>query len=514
MAIRKSSSSGIPFGNTAGRPANPGIGQLYSNGQTARLELYTDTGWQNIVQETPGVASATGTYNQSTGSGTFTISGTNFVDGAIAYAVGTNGTEYEATSTTYNSLVQLTTVFSNLSAAYEPYDIKITNPSNLFGLLPDAFYINDTPVWTTAGGSLGSYANGSVSIQLAATDDESNSLTYSYVSGSLPSGLTVSSSGLISGTMTASAGEYSFVVSASDSFNTAVNRTFSITSTGPNITGGTLTSDSTHYYRTFTSNGNFVTSGALTADIFVLGGGGGANGNGNACGGGGAGGFRTSSSMSFSSATYQVVVGSGGSGSSDASSATNGNNSSINNFTSTGGGKSNTSGGSGGGGNRDGSTSGASGNSGGYSPVEGYAGGTSTVGGYRGAGGGGGSGAAGAGGGGGSATSEVGGAGGIGRFTTLTNSMALATSTGVLSSGNYYYGGGGGGGTESGGRSGRSAGGLGGGGFGCEGNNQPATSGSANTGSGGGGAGIGSGAGGAGGSGIVIIRYTKASVGG
>ena len=40
MAIKKSSSSGIPFGNTAGRPASE-IGRLYSNGETARLELFT-----------------------------------------------------------------------------------------------------------------------------------------------------------------------------------------------------------------------------------------------------------------------------------------------------------------------------------------------------------------------------------------------------------------------------------------------------------------------------------------
>ena len=37
MAIKKSSGSGIPFGNNAGRPAVPGTGQLYSNGETQRL---------------------------------------------------------------------------------------------------------------------------------------------------------------------------------------------------------------------------------------------------------------------------------------------------------------------------------------------------------------------------------------------------------------------------------------------------------------------------------------------
>ena len=49
------SAGGIPFGDNAGRPANPGTGKLYSNGEEKRLELYTSSGWQNIVSETPGV---------------------------------------------------------------------------------------------------------------------------------------------------------------------------------------------------------------------------------------------------------------------------------------------------------------------------------------------------------------------------------------------------------------------------------------------------------------------------
>ena len=41
MAIRKSSNSGIPFGNTASRPASPSVGQPYFNGEVGRLELYS-----------------------------------------------------------------------------------------------------------------------------------------------------------------------------------------------------------------------------------------------------------------------------------------------------------------------------------------------------------------------------------------------------------------------------------------------------------------------------------------
>ena len=231
--IRTSDFGGIPYGNTAGRPASPTTGKLYSNGETARLELYTATGWQNIVQEVPGVASIIGTYLESTNSGTITIQGTNFVSGAIASAIGTNGVEVLASSTTYNSLVQLTAIFTGLSNANEPYDIKVTNPSNLFGLIPDALYINANPVWVTTAGSLGTFAdNVAVSVSATATDD--STITYSLASGStLPSGVTLNSStGLISGTLPdiASNTTYTFTINASDGANPAVSRTFSIVS--------------------------------------------------------------------------------------------------------------------------------------------------------------------------------------------------------------------------------------------------------------------------------------------
>jgi hypothetical protein len=233
MAIKKSSGSGIPFGNNAGRPANPGTGQLYSNGEAARLELYTATGWQNIVQEVPGVASITGNYSEATNSGTIIIAGTNFVNGAIASAIGTNGVEVLASSTTYNSLVQLTAVFTGLSNANEPYDIKVTNPSNLFGLIPDALYINASPVWQTASGSLGSFAEEiTMSVSATATDSDST-ITYSLASGStLPTGITLNtSSGLISGTLPtiSSNTTYSFTINASDGVNT-IPRAFSFIS--------------------------------------------------------------------------------------------------------------------------------------------------------------------------------------------------------------------------------------------------------------------------------------------
>ena len=520
MAIRKSSSSGIPFGNTAGRPAAPGLGQLYSNGQAARLELYTATGWQNIIQETPGVASATGHYYESDNSGTFIVSGTNFVDGAIAYAVGTNGTEYQATSTTYNSLVQLTVLFENLSKAYEPYDFKITNPSNLFGLLPDAFSLNDSPVWTTSSGTITTvYTGASVSTSVAATDDELNTISYS--SSNLPVWLTLNSStGSITGTAPLTPGTNSFTITASDSINSPVSRTFAVVVSPPTLSGGTLSSDSTYYYRTFTGSGNFVVSnGKIEASYLLIAGGGGGGGYG---GGGGAGGLLSSNSTLVPS-TYSLVIGAGGSGA--ASHTVNGSNGAETagfGLTASGGGF--------------GGTAGTAGNSGGSGGGGGYAsgGGSGIAGqGYNGgngntntdpyaSGGGGGSGAVGS----AASGSNVAGAGGTGTssysswLTGISSAMtgvsgwATATTTGKIA-------GGGGGGVAAG--SGYTANGVAGaGGAGGGGNGGLGGSGKSagieNTGGGGGGAGYNGSTSQAvamaGGSGVVIVRYTKASVGG
>jgi len=234
MAIRKSSSSGIPFGNNSGRPASPNSGQPYFNGETARLELYTSNGaWENIVQEVPGVSSISGQYLETNNSNTLTIIGTNFVSGATAYAIGTNAVEVAATSTTFNSLVQLTAVFTGLTAANEPYDIKVVNPSNLFGLLPDALFVNNQVVWTTASGSLGSFGD-AVAISVSATASDDSTITYAVAAGSsLPSGVNLNTAtGLISGTLpdVASNTTYTFTLTASDGSNPAVSRQFSFTS--------------------------------------------------------------------------------------------------------------------------------------------------------------------------------------------------------------------------------------------------------------------------------------------
>ena len=79
------------------------------------------------------------------------------------------------------------------------------------------------PVWVSSGTLDASVPQAQAySRQLVATDDSGVAPTYSLVSGSLPSGTTLSSSGLISGTPNA-AGTYNFVVRATDENGQSTN---------------------------------------------------------------------------------------------------------------------------------------------------------------------------------------------------------------------------------------------------------------------------------------------------
>jgi hypothetical protein len=477
---------GIPYGNNAGRPANPGIGKLYSNGETARLELFTGAGsWENIVQEVPGVSSISGNYSEATNSGVITIYGTNFVSGAYATAIGANGVQINAQSTVYNSLVQLTATFTGLSNAQEPYDIKVTNPSNLFGLIPDALYINASPVWVTSSGSLGTFGE-QVSITLSAlsaTDSDSATITYALASGStLPSGVTLnSSSGVISGTLPdiAISTTYNFTINASDGLN-VIPRTFSITSLP-------------------------VTS---SVELLVVGGGGG--GGSQVGGGGGAGGLLYASSYSLPSTSISLTVGAGGAGNANSIPGSYGSNSFFGSLIAIGGGGGGAHmtssrpasgddgitggfgrpGGSGGGGGGDQSSIGRPGGSAtqtSYAGVLSYGNGGGTGFGTNWAGGGGG----GAGSAGTNAAASTGGVGGNGREYSITGTAQ------------FYAAGGGGCYNNAGGTTGRASG-VGGAGNGDTPNAD--REGVANTGSGGGGV-RDVGSSGQGGSGIVIIAY-------
>ena len=341
-------------------------------------------------------------------------------------------------------------------------------------------YTKSFPSWNTPEGNLGNVVVdvAITPIQLVATEinEPGSTITYAVTTGSLPTGLTLSSSGEISGTPT----------------GYTSNETVNFTVTATDDEGETA-------FR------NFSFQVVLEYEIeylIIAGGGAGGTGNGGS-GGGGAGGYLSGQFVTGIGSLYTFVVGAGGAGGLTVRDTVgdSGDNSTAFGITAIGGGgggawngKPGLSGGSGGGAGQWGSGSVVGGAG---TPGQGNKGGDSATNSnpYSG-GGGGGAGEAGEG-----QTGAVSN-GGDGLASSITGSS-------------IYRAGGGGAGTETSNHLNTGLGGLGGGGNGGT-NTRLATSGSTNTGSGGGGGGWPESQypNGSGGSGVVILRMPTASYSG
>jgi len=357
------------------------------------------------------------------------------------------------------------------------YIVYVVNPDGGVGLRPNGITYSGLPTWVTESTLPNQILNVPISIQLSATSD--SAVSYALAAGnSLPGNVSISSGGLISGTVTSQAVSpttYNFTVVATDAESQASPRSFDMQITDQ-----------------------------IEVDYLVIAGGGG--GGLDLGGGGGAGGYRTSAGTSGGGASaessltvllltnYTVTVGSGGPGSTaQASTGGRGSDSVFSTITSTGGGggksrnsgAGNSSGGSGGGGSYNNGTAGTG------TANQGYNGGSASSFGNA---GGGGAGAVGA-----NSTTDAGGNGGAGVASSITGSSVTRAGGGGGGSFNNATVGSG----VNGGSNGTGAGGA------------TPTGGTVNTGGGGGGQGgttgvFPSGAGGAGGSGVVILKYPNA----
>jgi len=520
------------FTGTAGERVSPGTtlervdttGVLRFNTTNNLMEYYDGTTWKSI-DAPPTLSSISPTSFASDGSTLvdIDITGSGFSTSVTALWIGDDGTEYTPSVVTRNSSTSVTVrTVATMGVANEPYDIKITNSSGLAATLADALDAGATPAFSAAAGSLGTLPNGArASSNLTSQtfgpdqDADSQTITYTVTSGSLPAGLSLgtgANNGTIQGTADAVGTNTtsSFTIQASDGINTN-SRAYTITVNAPVV-------------ESFTSSGTFsVPAGVSSVDVLVVAGGGaGAGGGGGygAGGGGGAGGLIFMPGAPVTpGGSVPITVGNGGaaaggpfSGVGDGRGSPGGNsifNSPTGVLTAIGGG-------TGGGGNNPsgpglpgGSGGGAGGPGGGpqnggtaTQPTQpgnsstygfGNPGGTATAP-TAGGGGGGGAGSAGRGVG---TPDPVGGTGGSGRSYDISGSSIT-------------YAGGGGGGAHVPQGVVPGSGGPGGGGTGGTGAGPGSTPGATNRGAGGGGGGENpspSGPAGSGGPGIVIVKY-------
>ena len=456
------------------------------------------------------------TSGDGTGNYTIIITGSGFT-GASANLINDSGSAITFDTVTVDSGTQITGVVakSSVPGSGEPYDVKVTAGSGLASTLENQINVDQSPVFSTAAGSLGTVSDGArsgFSTTILAADPESGGdVVYTLESGTLPAGTTLASQSsgcVISGNLTAvgSNTTYTFTVRAKDTASNTSDRQFTLTVNAP-VT------------QSFTSSGTFsVPSGVTAVDVLVVAGGGAGGGplnpGFNGGGGGGAGGLIYRPGFTVTpGGTVTVTVGSGGARTTPSAHATNGQDSVFGTLTAKGGG--------GGGGNDNagppgtaalsgnpgGSGGGHKGNPGQTTPGQGIQptqpGDSGTYGfgnpggevnvGARGSGGGG------AGGAGSQNGPSSAGAGGVGKAYTIADGTT-----------SVYYAGGGGGGVSPAAPGENAAGGQGGGGTG--GDSSPVVDGQSGTANRGGGGGGGQSpdtgpAGGLGGKGIVIVSY-------
>ena len=235
----------IPSGDTSQR-GSASTGSLRFNTQTSMLELYDGSAWAGVGKSIPQIASVSNQATDGTAGTSMVIKGVGFVSGATVHYVGGNNVDIAAGSVTFNSSTQITAVSPALTVANAPYAIKVTNPDGGLDIVGPEVEVTggSSPSWTTAAGQLGGgnlVKNSSVSITVAATDADSQAITFSETTSVLTSNANTpaatmnlslnSSTGVISGTTpnVSSDTTYNFTLRATDTAGNTADRNFSIT---------------------------------------------------------------------------------------------------------------------------------------------------------------------------------------------------------------------------------------------------------------------------------------------
>ena len=267
-----------------------------------------------------GVSPTNVVSGDGTGNYTFVITGTGFVTTTTPTLLTNGGSSLAFDSFTINSGTQITALIakSNLGTAGEPYDVRITVGGGLIATLENQINVDQSPVFVTAAGNVGSFAEQSTvsTMDIVAADpDSAGIIVYEIQSGGLPAGLsgaTLHENGVskfrITGTLSTDISGLTtstFVLRAVDVASNTTSRSFNITQTP----SGTAS---------FTSTGSFSVPVGVTNLIEVLavaGGGSGAQagGSGQGVGGGGGGGLIFAPNVTVTpGGTIAVTIGNGG----------------------------------------------------------------------------------------------------------------------------------------------------------------------------------------------------------
>ena len=315
----------VPSFDSAGKAGlTPANGMMIYNSTANLMQYYASNEWKSI-DSPPTLTNITPSTFDATND-TITVNGTGFASGAVITCIGTNGTTFACT-TTFISATRVTFVPTSAmvtdSGANDKFSVRITNTSGLASAdLSEVLDFSASPTFTTAAGSLGNIyetERGSKTFTVAATGaDPQDTLSFAVTAGSLPSNMSMSTAGVISGTPTqVSAGQ-------------TTTSTFTVTCTATSAEDNSVTKTNTREFSIavkglIENTFSYVTNATQTwtppadltsATVAMWGGGGGAYAvTGGNYANGGAGGFVESTINILSTErnqNWQVVVGQGG----------------------------------------------------------------------------------------------------------------------------------------------------------------------------------------------------------
>ena len=175
--------------------------------------------WVDAVETKPTVTAVSAIIPPSVAT-SVTITGTNFATDSthvpIVEAVSSTNAYTRASVVSWTSATSISATFN---LALGDYRVRVENPDGNAGMSTNAILqASSAPTWTTASGSLGSFAaEASISETVVATSD--SAVTYAKTSGTFPGGVTLASAtGVISGTETGSTvtTTYTFEITPTD----------------------------------------------------------------------------------------------------------------------------------------------------------------------------------------------------------------------------------------------------------------------------------------------------------
>ena len=221
----------VPHGTTAQRPSNPAAGYLRFNTTLGTLEQWnTNTNNWAAIDSPPIISSlaysGSNTATDPAGGETITLTGSNFKDG---FTVTVGGTVAQSTQFVNSTTVRFTTPVKTAG----DYDVVFTNSNGLAATLTAGISVNGVPAFTTAAGNVGSVFEDEVmsTITIVAAEPDSGTVAFSVTSGALPTGVSMSSAGAITGTPNVNQSvdtTYNFTVTATDDENQTTDRQFNL----------------------------------------------------------------------------------------------------------------------------------------------------------------------------------------------------------------------------------------------------------------------------------------------